>query len=139
MIDMEYNRSYSELTTITDFGDRMDYLCLVGEKHPSPRSISESFYKHPVWLATRKNIITRDFGCDLGIIGEDIFDIILVHHINPINESDIENWNPCLFDPENLITTSVTTHNHIHYGIPVIESIVERKAGDTTLWKTHNR
>lgn len=77
-------------------------------------------------------IIHRDLGCDLGI--EETGSVLLVHHINPITIADLESLSPLLLDPENLITTTVKTHNVIHYGEKESFEYVERKSGDTKLW-----
>jgi predicted HNH restriction endonuclease len=87
-----------------------------------------------MWKAVRKEIIDRDLGFDLGVFGVYINDTILVHHINPINESDIVYQTKKLLDPENLITLSINTHNLIHYDKKEKEEWVERKPGDTKLW-----
>lgn len=82
-------------------------------------------------------IIDRDIGFDLGVFGIYIEGIVLVHHINPITEHDIIYQTSKLLDPENLITTSIDTHNKIHYGSPKITDggvWVERTPGDTKLW-----
>jgi len=60
----------------------------------------------------------------------------LIHHINPITASDIEEWNEeKLLNPENLILTSYETHGRIHYSTknPNPE-LIERSPGDTILW-----
>lgn len=132
---IEYKRTYSELILIGNFGDRLKYLMVAGESYQSPRSISESFYKSWVWKQVRSDIIKRDLGCDLGCINQDIDGIILVHHINPITQEDIDNNSPKLYDPENLITVSLHTHNIIHYGPKKSVEIIERKPGDTQLWR----
>lgn len=138
------NRSYSELITMPSFGDRLKYLQLWDNPHVSPRHISNGFYKSNAWLRTREDIMVRDMGYDLGVWGVDIQDrivdgivlpgIAIVHHINPITEEDIEMWSDDLLDPENLITTSLDTHNAIHYK-PKTSDYVERQAGDTLLWR----
>lgn len=115
------------------YEERVAYLKLWGQPHTSPRSISQSFYKHRLWLDTREAIIKRDMGSDLGMFGVYIYGPILVHHINPINQEDIERWSEKLFDPENLISTSINTHNRIHY-VPKDLPYVERQSGDTKLW-----
>lgn len=125
--------SYSEMIKFKTFGDRLAYLSLWNRSHQSPRSISNSFYHSPAWIACRDAILTRDLGSDLGVIGCDINGLILVHHINPLIEEDIEEWTDNLFDPDNLITVSTNTHNIIHYG-PKRDDYVERKPGDTKLW-----
>ena len=73
--------------------------------------------------------------CDLGIDGHTIFARPIIHHINPITEKDIAERAACLFDTDNLILVSIDTHNAIHYGSDIAESIFgERKQGDTKLW-----
>ena len=124
---------YSDVVRLESFDERLDYLKLWDVPHTSPRSVSLSLYKHPQWLATREEIIKRDLGCDLGVFGIYIYGPIYVHHINPITEQDIEVWSDVLFDPENLIATSMQTHNSIHYK-PDDFKLVERQPGDTKLW-----
>lgn len=124
---------YSEAIKFESFDERLDYLKLWDVPHTSPRSVSMSLYKHKRWLITRDEIIKRDLGCDLGVFGIYIYGPIYVHHINPITEHDIEIWSDVLFDPENLIATSMDTHNSIHYK-PAAPPLVERQPGDTKLW-----
>ena len=85
-------KTYSELITLDTYDERLSYLSLLGSPHTSPRSISLEFYKHPLWIQTRKDIVKRDLGCDLGVLGVYINGKIYVHHINPITEYDIVNW-----------------------------------------------
>ena len=61
----------------------------------------------------------------------------MIHHINPIRVEDIINRNPIVFDPENVITTILSTHNAIHYGDEnlLITSPIERRQNDTCPWK----
>jgi hypothetical protein len=96
--------------------------------------MSGSFFKSSAWLITRKQIIERDLGFDLGMFGVYIDGPMYVHHINPINESDIRNRTKSLLDPDNLITVSMDTHNSIHYKKVERDIWVERKPGDTKLW-----
>ena len=69
--------------------------------------------------------------------GFDIFDKIIVHHINPLTVRDIEEDVDEIYDPEFLICCSFDTHNAIHYGderlLPSLP--VERRPGDTCPWK----
>ena len=59
----------------------------------------------------------------------------LTRNINPIEEHDIIYLTDKLINPENLITTSGTTHNKIHYSQEEPEEPwVERTPGDTILW-----
>lgn len=120
--------------------DRFDYLSLVGEVGQSTfgfdRWINQEFYRSKEWKNTRRRVILRDNGCDLGVQGYEIFADLLVHHMNPLSVEAIthgENW---ILDPEFLITTSLNTHNAIHFGDETLlpRGPVVRKPGDTTLW-----
>lgn len=133
-----YDRSYSELVTLETYDDRLKYLQLHDNNYKSPRDRSQKFFKSKVWKKVRHDIIVRDRGFDLGVIRKDkggqyIDGKIIVHHINPITIEDIENNSTKLLDPENLITTSGTTHNRIHYGRET-EPYKDREPGDTILW-----
>ena len=127
-------KSYSELIKLNSFSERLEYLKLLDNNVTSPRHMSEAFYKSNIWRTIRRQIIDRDLGFDLGIFGVYIDGTMLVHHINPINESDILYQTKKLLDPENLITVSGNTHNLIHYNKVEKEQWVERKPGDTKLW-----
>lgn len=100
----------------------------------SPRHMSEDFYKSHLWRTLRKQILDRDLRFDLGTPGVYVNDGFIVHHINPITEFDIIHQTKKLLDPENLITTSIQTHNRIHYKQQKEEVWVERKPGDTIFW-----
>ena len=94
-------------------------------------------YRTPEWKRFRRDMIVRDNGCDLGCEGYEIYGNVLVHHINPITVEDVINRNPCIFDPNNVICTSLNTHNAIHYGdetLLITEPVV-RKPNDTCPWK----
>lgn len=127
-------RSYEEMLTFPSFEERLAYLQLFDTNALSPRHMSEEFYKSQPWLYVRKKVIERDMGFDLAVFGVYIPDIVMVHHINPITEEDIINLSPKLFDMNNLVTTSKTTHNKIHYKQKEKEVWVERQPGDTILW-----
>jgi 5-methylcytosine-specific restriction endonuclease McrA len=127
-------RSYSELIQIPSFAERLNYLKLLDNNVTSPRHMSAQFYQSRTWKTIRQMIIDRDFGFDLGVFGVYIEGPILVHHINPIDESDIMHQTKKLLDPENLISVSGNTHNLIHYNKKEKEKWVERKPGDTKLW-----
>lgn len=135
------NRSYSELMKLETFEDRLDYLYLgdkIGvETFGSSRWINQKFYTSYEWRRKRAEIIARDNGCDLGVEGCELgLKNILVHHINPITEEDIVNRRSCVFDNENLISSSRRTHNHIHYGTVVVDDLpMERSPNDTTPWR----
>lgn len=127
-------KSYSELIKLDSFEERLAYLQLFDNNVTSPRHISAQFYQSTTWKTIRKQIIDRDLGFDLGVFGVYIEGPMLVHHINPINESDIIYQTKKLLDPENLITTAGNTHNRIHYKTTERDVWVERKPGDTKLW-----
>lgn len=134
-------KTYSELITITNYKDRYKYLKLdgkVGEKtFGFNRYINQEFYHSDDWLRFRDKIIIRDNGCDLGMEGYDIRGSILVHHINPVTLDDIINRCRCVFDPENTISTKLSTHNAIHYGDEslLILPPIERSKNDTCPWR----
>lgn len=128
------NKSYEEMLTLESFEDRLAYLQLLDNNVSSPRHMSEAFYKSEVWKFVREQVILRDLGFDLGVFGVYIPDQVIVHHINPITEYDIVNMTSKLTDMNNLITTSINTHNKIHYKVKEREVWVERKPGDTILW-----
>jgi len=136
---MEMNKSYSELVKLKSFDERLEYL-YIGDKVGNVtfghnRWINQRFYSSPEWLSKRDEIITRDYGCDLGVDGCELNKYIIVHHINPITEEDIINLHPKVFDPENLISTSRQSHNFIHYGIKQEDNYIERSPNDTCPWK----
>ena len=134
-------KTYSELITITNYKDRYNYLKLdgkVGEKtFGFNRYINQEFYHSDDWLSFRDEIIIRDNGCDLGMEGYDIRGSIFVHHINPVTLDDIINRRHCVFDPENTISTKLSTHNAIHYGDEslLILPPIERSKNDTCPWR----
>lgn len=133
-------RSYSELRRLHTFEERFRYLSLKGVVGESTfgfdRWVNQAFYTSTEWRNARHQIIVRDYGCDLGIEGYEIHKGLYIHHMNPITLQQIESGDPCVFDPNNLITVSHNTHNAIHYGdermLP--RPLVERKPGDTKLW-----
>lgn len=135
-------RTYSELITIPSFKERYEYLRLRGtigeETFGFDRLINQYFYQRSKeWQAIRDYVIVRDHGCDLGVMGYDIHGKILVHHMNPISLQDIENKSDILLDPEYLISTSLNTHNAIHYGDAglLITTPIERTKNDTCPWR----
>lgn len=127
-------KTYSEMILHDDFGSRLEYLKLLDNNTTSPRHMSMQFYKSKTWNMIRKQIIDRDLAFDMGVFGVYIDGPVFVHHINPINESDIVHQTKRLTDPENLITVSLDTHNAIHYKQEVKDEWVERTPGDTILW-----
>lgn len=141
MAEIERIRSYSEIITIDNFLDRFNYLKLGGsvgvETFGFDRYINQRFYTSREWMRVRDFVITRDFGCDLGVYGYEIYDKVYVHHMNPINANDIKMNTDILLNPEYLITTSFNTHNAIHYGDINLLDICynERYPNDTCPWK----
>lgn len=129
-----HNKSYSDLIKFHSFQERLDYLKLLDNNALSPRHMSEGFYKSHAWRVLRKQIIDRDLGFDLGVNGVYVVGPFIIHHINPISEYDIIERTDKLLNPENLITTSINTHNLIHYNQKEKEVWVERTPGDTILW-----
>lgn len=134
-------KCYSELMSLSTFIERYRYLKLGGsvgkETFGYDRYLNQTLYRSPEWKRFRRDIIIRDNGCDLGCEGYDIVGKILIHHIEPITIEDIIKRNPKIFDPENVISTQLMTHNAIHYGdesLLITEPVV-RKPNDTCLWK----
>lgn len=134
-------RTYLELSRLCTFEERFNYLKLSGcvgtETFGFDRIFNQKFYNSAEWKHTKTFVIARDLGCDLGIEGYELEHGILVHHINPISLDDIENRTDILLDPSFLITTSLQTHNAIHYGAeaPIKPKIIERCQHDTCLWR----
>lgn len=134
-------RTYSELITLPTFEDRFEYLRLDGsvgeETFGFDRYLNQKFYKTPEWLKVRDEVIIRDFGCDLGVQGREIYGRILVHHMNPITMDDIVHRTKYLLDPEYLITTVKNTHDAIHFGDGslLVTDPIERTKNDTCPWR----
>lgn len=133
-------RTYKELSRLHTFEERFEYLKLSGgvgkDTFGFDRYLNQKFYTSTEWRNIRQHVIARDLGCDLGVDGYDIFDRIIIHHMNPIIPDDIIHGNMDIINPEFLITTTHETHNQIHYGISgqAPKQSVERRPGDTKLW-----
>ena len=134
-------RTYSDLILLPTFLERYRYLRLGGnvglETFGHNRYLNQILYTSDRWRSFRDKIIIRDNGCDLGMEGFEIYDRILVHHINPITVEDVLNENQKVFDPDKVISTSHNTHQAIHYGDEnlLITEPVERFRNDTCPWK----
>lgn len=134
------NRTYSELRELNTFEERFRYLKLKGlvgfVTFGFDRWINQRFYKSREWEMARNHVIVRDNGCDLGISGYEILEGLVVHHMNPLSMTELTHGEEWVIDPEFLITTSLQTHNAIHYSdenqFP--RGPIERKVGDTKLW-----
>ena len=137
---MSRTRTYSELSRLSTFEDRYQYLKLGGSVGESTfgfdRWVNQEFYRSREWKNVRDQVIVRDNGCDLGVLGYEIYSNLMVHHMNPISVDDIVHGFEWILDPNFLITTSHRTHNAIHYGDESLlpRGPVERKFGDTHLW-----
>ena len=132
-------RTYRELIQLDTFDERFEYLRLNGKVSDLTfgfdRYLNQTFYRSPIWLRTRDDIITRDMGCDLGLDDYEIYSKIIVHHMNPIKIEDIKDRTDYLLNPNYLICTYLRTHNAIHYGNKSPNIITERTRGDTCPWK----
>lgn len=134
------DKCYSELCKIEDFKEKVAYLATHGvafeNEQGALRYLKQKVYNSAKWRSTRNAIIIRDNGCDLGHEGREIYDMIQIHHINPISMEDVKVDHPKIYDPENLISTCHKTHMIIHYGGGVAEDdFADRKPGDTCPWK----
>ena len=141
---MTKTKTYSELITIPTFSERFDYLKLdgsIGEMtFGGHRLLNQRFYTSPEWRKIRREVVIRDNGFDLACDDCLIFGKILIHHIEPITIDDIINRSPKVTDLNNLVCVSFEIHNGLHYGTNESESLkpdwfVERKPGDTCLWR----
>lgn len=135
------NKRYSKAILIPNLEDRYEYLKIGGSVGHATfgghRYLNQTLYKSEEWKSTRREVIIRDNGCDLAHPDYPIQGLILIHHIEPITIEDILERKPCVFDLDNLICTSLNTHNAIHYGdsnlLPKI--FVERTKNDTCPWR----
>lgn len=133
-------RTYSQLTKRTTLLDRYKYLRLlqgVGDKtFGADRYLNQRFYKSAEWKRIRDIVIIRDEGCDLGILDYPIGGKILIHHMNPMQLTNVTLRDEDILNPEFLISTSERTHQAIHYGddtlLPSI--LILRVPNDTILW-----
>lgn len=131
-------RSYTELARMETFEERFRYLALRGRvgdvTFGYERKHNQDFYHSRQWRLVRNEVIVRDEGCDLGILGYDIHSGLHIHHMNPMTMENLDD--PANLDPEFLITVTQRTHNAIHYGderqLP--RQLVERRPGDTKSW-----
>ena len=134
-------RTYTELSKLTTFEERYQYLRLYGsvgkETFGFDRYLNQILYQSRKWKSSRDSVIIRDNGCDLGVYGYEIRGRIIIHHMNVVTLEDIEKDSDLLYDPEFLISTTHDTHNAIHYGdenllakAPIIRSI-----NDTCPWR----
>ena len=134
-------RTYSELITIPTFEERFEYLQLKGsvgkDTFGYDRYLNQVLYRSPEWKRLRNQIIIRDAGCDLACDGYDIYDKVLIHHLNPITVEDVLARSRKVFDPDNLVCVSHNTHNAIHYGDVdlLVTGPIIRTKNDTCPWR----
>lgn len=135
-------KSYRELIQIPSFEERYRYLKIDGRVGEATfggrRSLNQLLYKMSEWRRIRNYVIERDRACDLAHPDFEINDqAAYIHHINPITIDDILERRECVLDMDNLITTTFTTHQAIHYGDEGMLSSypIERMPGDTCLWR----
>lgn len=138
---MIITRSYAELSRLSSFAERFEYLKLSGTVGEATfgfdRYLNQQFYLSPEWRAVRDRVIARDLGCDLGVEGFDIYGMILIHHMNAITKRDIIERTPLIFDIRYLISTTQNTHRAIHYGDKKLLTQIplERSRNDTCPWR----
>ena len=134
-------RTYSELITLPTFEERYRYLKLGGkigvETFGHDRYLNQILYNSPEWKKFKSKMIIRDNGCDLALEGFEIHGAILLHHINPISVEDVLRRDLRIFDPENVVSTVLNTHNAIHYGDESLLMLApkQRFANDTCPWR----
>ena len=134
-------RTYSELITIPTFEERFEYLQLKGavgkDTFGYDRYLNQVLYRSPEWKRLRNQIIIRDGGCDLACDGYDVYDKVLIHHLNPITVEDVLARSRKVFDPDNLVCVSHSTHNAIHYGDVDLLATgpIIRTKNDTCPWR----
>lgn len=137
---MSRMRSYSELRRFDTFEERYEYLQLGGGVGVATfgfdRYMNQAFYASTDWRRARREVILRDEGCDLGVLGYEINSSLLVHHINPMDIEDLVHQEEWVLNPEYLITTTQKTHNAIHFGDRSLlaKPFVDRARNDTKLW-----
>lgn len=133
-------RSYSEVRRLETLKERFHYLKLRGRVGEATfgfdRYLNQAFYRSTQWKQVRDQVIVRDNGCDLGVLGYEIHEGIYIHHLNPMTVAQIESGDDRILDLDNLIAVSHRTHNAIHYGDESLlpRPLVERCPGDTQLW-----
>jgi hypothetical protein len=134
-------KSYRELISIDNYGARYEYLKethRIGDKtFGYERYLNQALYNSNDWKPVRTRVIVRDNACDMAMPDHEIQGRIIVHHINPITIEMIIAGDPRVFDMDNLVCVSHLTHEAIHYGDKRLlpQPIIERKKGDTTLWR----
>ena len=137
-------RTYTELMQIPDYISRYKYLRIGGhvgeETFGWERYVNQKFYRSTEWQNFRREIILRDNGCDLADPDHEFADgeHIIIHHMNPIDVSDIVYHTDYLMNPEYVISCRDRTHRAIHYGNETLITpyeFVQRTPNDTCPWR----
>lgn len=134
-------RTITELLRYSTFEDRFEYLKLRAEVGQSTfgfdRYLNQNFYTSSMWRQVRSAVIARDLGCDLAFPGREIYDKVIIHHMNPMTVEQVDAGDPDILNIDYLISVSHRTHNAIHYGDASMlpKPLVERRPGDTDLWQ----
>ena len=134
-------KCYTELSKLDSFEERYKYLRIKGsvgaETFGFDRYLNQVFYRSQRWKDVRDFVFIRDNGCDLGVDGYEVHGSFIIHHMNPITIKDIELESDFLIDPEYLISTTLNTHNAIHYGDDslLVTAPIERRKNDTCPWR----
>lgn len=136
-------RTYTELMQIPDFEDRFRYLKLGGvvgrDTFGFDRYLNQKFYQSDEWRRFRRDIILRDFGCDLACRDREIGESrdIRIHHMNPLTIADFNEASDNMMNPEFVICTFRATHEAIHFGDESLlpHDPIERKPNDTCPWR----
>ena len=133
-------RTYKELLQYQTFEERLAYLSIKGRVGEDTfgwdRHLNQKFYRSREWRNLRNEIIARDNGCDMALPGYDIGFGFYIHHIEPITVDDLYHSTDRLWDKNNLVLVSRSTHDAIHYGYDnKIPRMAERVAGDTCPWR----
>ena len=135
------SKTYSELVMLPTFEERFQYLRLDGSVGEATfgcdRYLNQMMYNSAKWRHCRNAVLVRDDGCDLACPDHIIGGRVVVHHINPVTVDDLLSENSIVFDLDNLITVSHTTHEAIHFGDEHLlpSPLVERRRNDTCPWR----
>lgn len=137
-------RTYTELMEIPTFLQRYRYLRVpgkVGEQtFETGRWFNQKFYRSNEWKDIRREVILRDYGCDLADPEYPFApnESIVIHHMNPIELRDIREHTDILFNPEYLISCTPNTHRAIHFGDESMVTpyeFIRRTPHDTSPWR----
>ena len=134
-------KNYQTLIRLDTFEERFNYLALDGivgeDTFGTRRYLNQTFYSSSDWHHFRDQIIVRDMGCEMALEGHEIFESIVIHHINPLRIEDLLNGSANLMDPDNVVCVSDRLHRAIHYGSIqlVLPMYISRTPNDTCPWR----